>query len=157
VEIREEDFDELLEAHLQKPEKVEIYKPRVKANIIEGEAKFRATWSWWAFGATWLFFLYRKMYLEAGVFFLLSIIGSREPLFTPVIMILAGVSAYYFYSKKFLKDLEIAKYGERSLDDVKESLKLLGGYNTWVIWVAVVANSVLILGVVAVFFAFFHN
>jgi hypothetical protein len=44
MEIKEEELNELLEAHLQKSEKVGVYAPRVKANIINGVPVFKATW-----------------------------------------------------------------------------------------------------------------
>lgn len=140
MKIDSRDLDVLLEAHLQKPEKVAVYKPRVEANMVNGVAVFKATWSWWAFFATWAYFLYRKMYIEAGVLFILNVISSFIPGFFFIIMIFSGVSAFYFYTKKFLRDLQIAEYGSRPIDEVCEKLKVLGGYNSWVVWVSVLLN-----------------
>ncbi len=151
MQISSQDLDILLEAHLQKPEKVAIYKPRVMANMVNGVAVFKATWSWWAFFSTWAFFLYRKMYVEAGIIFLISIVSSFIPFMFFIIMIFSGMSAFYFYTKKFLKDLQIAEYGEKPLDEVCEKLKVLGGYNSWVIWLSVILNILAFLPIIAGF------
>lgn len=49
MEFENNDLDEILLAHLQKEEKVSIYKTNVLKNIINGFVNFKATWSWWAF------------------------------------------------------------------------------------------------------------
>ncbi len=140
MEFKDNDLDEILRTHLQKDEKVDIYKPRVLANIVNGVVNFKATWSWWAFFGTWGFFLYRKMYLAAVIIFLLSFSG-----FGFILMILSGVTAFYFYTKKLEKDLQIAGYNQREFSQVLESLKNLGGYHSWVIWLAVIFNVIFLL------------
>ncbi len=139
MEIKTEDMDEILTAHLQKVNKIGVYQPRVIANSINGNVAFKATWSWWAFIASWAFFLYRKMYLPAILFFIATVFSFMIPIFGGlVVMITSGICAYFLYTKKLYKDLEIAGYGEKSLDEVKSNLYQLGGYNSWVVWVAVI-------------------
>ncbi|MBS9782347.1 MAG: DUF2628 domain-containing protein [Arcobacter sp.] len=142
MEFKENELDEILRAHLQKDEKVDIYKPRVLSNIVNGVVNFKATWSWWAFFGTWGFFLYRKMYLQAAVFLLLSILLQSFGAVGLILMVISGVSAFYFYTKKLEKDLQIAGYNQREFSQVLESLKNLGGYHSWVIWVAVILNII---------------
>ena len=132
MEIKKNELDELLEAHLQKPEKVLVYKNGVKANIKDGVPTFRITWSWWAFFGTWMFFLYRKMYVEAAVFFGISLLSYFIPFLSLIVAIASGISAFFFYTKKFTKDLQTAGYEKKSLSEVEYSLQTLGGYNTWV-------------------------
>ena len=55
------------------------------------------------------------------------------------------MSAYYFYTKKLHKDLEIAKYGKENFDEVKSTLEKLGGYNKWVIYLAIAFYGFFIL------------
>jgi hypothetical protein len=152
MEIKEEELSELLGSHLQKSEKVNVYKPRVKANMVNGVPVFKATWSWWAFWGGSAFFLYRKMYLMAGIFFVLSLIGSVVPLAGLVIAIGAGVSGFYLYTKKFNDDLQIAGYGKKDIEDVKLQLQQLGGYNSWVVWIwwAAIIINILLWGYVGV-------
>lgn len=123
---------ELLSAHLQKENKVNIYYPRVDANLVNGEVSFNATWSWWAFFGGWAFFLYRKMYLVAAVFFILSIILSAVPFGGFILGIISGISAFYFYTMKFTDDLKKAGYETRNIEEVKKDLTKLGGYHSWV-------------------------
>jgi len=147
MKIKENELEELLEAHLQKADKVNIYAPRVKANMVNGVPVFKATWSWWAFLGGWAFFVYRKMYLVAVAFLVASIVGGVFPLLMVLVFIISGVSGFYFYTKKFSTDLAIAGYGEKPLNEVKESLKNLGGYNSWIIWVVVVLNILLVIAI----------
>ncbi len=142
MELKENEVDEILRAHLQKDEKVDIYKPRVLANIVNGVVNFRATWSWWAFFASWGFFLYRKMYLQAAIFFIASMLLQGLGL---IVMIVSGVSAFYFYTKKLEKDLQIAGYGQREFPQVLDSLKSLGGFHSWVVWVAIIFNAIFLI------------
>ncbi len=137
MEFKENELDEILKAHLQKDDKVDIYKPRVLANIVNGFVNFKATWSWWAFFGTWGFFLYRKMYLPAVIIFLLSFLGGWLAL---MLMTISGVSAFSLYTKKLEKDLQIAGYNQREFSQVLETLKNLGGYHSWVIWLVVILN-----------------
>lgn len=141
-------LDELLESHLQKEQKVSVYKPRVEANLVNGHPTFKATWSWWAFFGTWAFFLYRKMYLVAVLFFFATVLTAFIPFSTIIIMIISGMSAFYFYTKKLNSDLDIAGIEDKPLHEVKDNLSKLGGYNSWVVWVAVVFYTIVMLSVI---------
>lgn len=145
MNIKEEDFEQILSAHLQKEQKVNIYKPRVEANLINGFVNFKATWSWWAFFGTWAFFLYRKMYLVSAIFFILTVAISSSGFGNLILMLASGVSGFYFYTKKLDNDLKIAGYEQRDFSEVLNSLKQLGGYHQWVIWLAVILNIIILL------------
>lgn len=134
----DDNLNQILESHLLKPEKVEVYKNGVIKNNINDVVSFKATWSWWAFLTTWAFFLYRKMYLQAGIFFVLSVFSYMIPFGNFVIGIICGISAMYFYTKKLDNDLKIAGYENKPLEEVRTTLSMLGGYNSWVIWVAAI-------------------
>ena len=144
---------ELLSIHLQKEDKVDIYYPRVEANLINEKPTFNATWSWWAFAGGWAFFLYRKMYLMAGIFFILSILSAVIPFGGIILAIITGVSGFYFYTTKFYSDLQTAGLGHRDMQLVKEDLKKLGGFNSWVIIVAVIFYALMLLAAVGGIFA----
>lgn len=136
---------ELLKVHLQKDEKIDVYYPRVDTNLINGKPAFNITWSWWGFFGGWAFFLYRKMYLLAGVFFILSVLSTVIPFGGFILALITGASAFYFYTTKFYKDLEISGYKSRNIDEVKNDLRKLGGYNSWVVFLAVIFYSLLII------------
>lgn len=138
MKLDQHDLESLLEVHLQKPEKVFVYKPNVKSNMVNDRVVFKPTWSWWAFFGGWLFFLYRKMYVTAAIFFLLGFVAAVIPFGNVLLMIATGITGFYFYTQKFYNDLEIAEYNERPIEDVKQTLQYLGGYHSWVVVVAVI-------------------
>lgn len=127
-----QNLKELLLAHLQKDSKIYTYLPRVEANLVNEKPNFNLTWSWWAFFFTWAFFLYRKMYIPAFIFFVLNLALTAIPFSGLIISIIAGASAFYFYTSKFYSDLQKADYQNRSLEEVTKDLVKLGGYHTWV-------------------------
>lgn len=151
MDLNNSQLNDLLETHLQKEQKVEVYQPRVEANLVNGHPAFKATWSWWAFFGTWAFFLYRKMYLVAALFFLATVVTAFIPFSTIIIMIISGMSAFYFYTKKLNTDLDIAGINDKPLHEVKDNLSKLGGYNSWVVWVAVIFYILAMLSVIAGF------
>lgn len=144
---------ELLSAHLQTEKKVDIYFPNVYANLVNGNPTFKATWSWWGFIGGWAFFLYRRMYLMAGVFFILSLLSTAIPFGGIILAIISGVSAFYFYTVKFHDDLLKAGFNQKDINSVKEDLGKLGGYNTWVVILALFFYAFMILFAIGGIFA----
>lgn len=153
---------ELLSAHLQKENKVNIYYPRVDANLVNEKPSFCATWSWWAFFGGWAFFLYRKMYLAAGIFFILSVLTSALPFGGFILGIISGTSAFYLYTLKFHNDLEKSGYEQRDIEEVKKDLAKLGGYHSWVTILAILFYGFVLFffsivpGVFAISFLMIH-
>ncbi len=143
--LDENQIKELLKIHLQKDKKIDIYYPRVDSNLINGKPAFNLTWSWWGFFGGWAFFLYRKMYLLAAVFFILSILTTAIPFGGFILALITGASAFYFYTSKFYKDLEACGYGNRDVIEVKHDLEKLGGYNSWVVFLAIIFYSLIII------------
>lgn len=133
-----ENLKELLSAHLQKEDKVYVYLPRVEENLVNDKPKFNFTWSWWAFFMTWAFFLYRKMYLMAIIFFILNLALTAIPFGGLIISIISGASAFYFYTTKFYGDLQQCDYQNRSREEVSKDLAKLGGYHSWVTFFAII-------------------
>ncbi len=133
-----ENLKEFLSAHLQKESKVYIYLARVEDLLVDNKPIFNLTWSWWAFFMTWAFFLYRKMYLTALIFFILSIGFATVPFGGLFLSIIAGATAFYFYTIKFHNDLEKCDYRNRSIEEVKKDLIKLGGYHSWVTFFALI-------------------
>jgi len=147
-----ENLKELLSAHLQKENKVDIYYPRVDTNLINEKPTFNLTWSWWAFLGGWAFFLYRKMYLMAFVFFILSLLTTVIPFGGLILALITGATAFYFYTVKFYDDLQTAGHRHRDIALVKEDLRKLGGYNSWVVFIAIIFYSLMIFLTIGGFF-----
>jgi type IV secretory pathway VirB6-like protein len=133
-DIQGEEVKELLSSHLHKPEKVEIYHTSLQKFFINQHLRFAATWSWWAFFGRAFFFFYRKIYLFGLIFLIIDIFTAAT---MPFIYILSGICyaivAKYLYCKKFVDDLGIAGYSDKSRAEVTRNISLLGGYNNWAI------------------------
>jgi len=143
--------DAMLEAFVQKPEKFAWYKKTFAKFNKNGVESFTWSWSWWAFFVTFWFLLYRKSYLAALGFFGAAMVFSFLPLGTLIFMIIAGGTAPYFVYKTYTEMLR--KVEEASTDTEKrlETMRMLGGYHTWVVVVAAIINALIIIGIVMSF------
>ena len=152
---RREDEDkyenQMIEAFVNKPEKTSWYMESFKKYQINGIDKMAWNWSWWAFFGGFFFLLYRKAYMAAIVLFLLSIIFSSVPLISLIVSIVAGgLSTYFVYKTYKEKKAKI----ENTIDDTQkriDTMRVIGGYNTWVLWVAAALYGLILIGVIAVF------
>ncbi|GHV51687.1 hypothetical protein FACS1894216_06320 [Synergistales bacterium] len=141
----------LLEIHLKTPGKVSVYYDALSKCLINGHVVFTAMWSWWAFiGGPWYFF-YRKMYKPGLIMLGISILLCFVPIpfGSAIICVAAAIMAKYLYCKKFVSDLEIAGYPEKSGSEISRSLGVLGGYNSWAIWAGVIVNIIILLAALA--------
>jgi len=141
--------EEMLKAFVNKPEKYEWYKKSFSKYDVNGVTKMAWNWSWWSFFGGAAFLLYRKAYLAALVVFVLSVITAIIPLVSLIIAIFVGGYGTYFIYKKYLKKkLEI----EATISDKQvriETMKKIGGYNQWVIWVYYAFAVLVLVGMIA--------
>lgn len=139
----------MLSVFIDKPEKEAWYEQAFSQYSINGVDQMRWVWSWWAFGGGPFFLLYRKAYFAAGILFAVMILISVVPFGTLATSILAGGYANYFVYKVYReKRREIeTKVSEEQLQI--ETMKQVGGYHTWVIWVAALLFALWLAGVVA--------
>jgi len=112
---------------------------------ITGREKFCVTWNWSCFGFTFLWILYRKMYLLAVLTFVVFCI----PGVNIILHIVAGVLGnYLYYGHVKLKILEIrAMQPPQNLHPV---LQEMGGVHKWVVTAGIV--FCIILGLLIFFF-----
>lgn len=103
-----------------------------------GTGKFCPTWNWSAFGFTFLWMLYRKMYFQAVVTFVVFCMPGINIL----LHIAVGVLANYLYYIH-LKEKIAAVRATCSSDDSYSALRLSGGTHGWVIWAGVVFTIIL--------------
>jgi hypothetical protein len=135
------DYDyRMIEAYIGKPEVTDWYVNAFKKFNINGIDTMRWQWSWWAFFGSVFYLLYRKSYLAAGVLFLLTLVIGFIPFGGIVLWILTGGYAPYFVYKTYKdKRLEV----EAQIQDEEkriETMRLVGGYNEWAVWIAVVIH-----------------
>jgi len=105
-----------------------------------GVEKFVPTWNWSCFGFTFLWMLYRKMYLAA----LLTFVIFCVPGVNVILHIVAGVVGNYLYYRHAQE-----KLGEiRAIHSAERYLQLLpeaGGVHKWVIWWGIIVSVILTL------------
>jgi Protein of unknown function (DUF2628) len=136
-----QDYDnKMVEAFIDKPEKLAWYKNAFERYSVSGEAKMTWVWSWWAFFGGLFYLLYRKAYMPAIWLLVLFIVASFIPFAGFVLWILTGGFAPYFVYKTYLE--RKAEVEAAIQDEPKriETMRALGGYNDWAIWLAVLVH-----------------
>ncbi len=135
---------EMLKAFVQKPEKYDWYR-NAFAKIDANGGKFTWVWSWWALFGGVFFYLYRKAYIPALVFFAASIVASFIPFGGLVIWIANGGVASFFVYKRYQEMKRLVEAQETTPEKRIEAMKLAGGYNTWAIVLGVIINVLFFL------------
>lgn len=114
---------------------------------ITGTEKFCVTWNWSCFGFTFLWMLYRKMYLLA----LLTFVVFCIPGVNIILHIVAGVVGnYLYYGHVKQKILEIRSIP--SHQNINLVYQEVGGVHKWVITVGIVLTILLTI-LFAIFFS----
>ena len=112
-----------------------------------GVDKFAPTWNWSCFGFTWLWFLYRKMYLNSLITFVVFCV----PGVNIILHIVAGVVGnYLFYNHMKDRILEIRTI-HKSSQNMDSVLLEVGGVHKWVITAGIVLS---IISMLLMFFFF---
>ena len=128
------DESQMISAYIDKPESEEYYKNAFENFSSSGIEQFKWHWSWWAFGGGVFFLLYRKLYVEAAVFFLISMISSAVPVANIIIWIISGGVFPYFVYKRYKKGIEMVEANIINDDDKLSALREFGGYNKWALY-----------------------
>jgi hypothetical protein len=140
----------MLEAFVGKPDQPEKglwYATAFSKYNVNGVDVMKWAWSWWAFMGGIFFLLYRKAYAAAGGLFLISLVSGIIPFGGLIVWVLTGgFSTYFVYKVYKTKKLEI----EAVQSDENQRIAMmqeLGGYNQWVIWVAVIINVIVLIAI----------
>ena len=107
---------------------------------ITGTEKFCLTWNWSTFGFTFLWMLYRKMYIQAVVTFLVLCIPGINIL----LHIIAGLSGNYIYYRN-VKSKILDMRAIHSSQNYYTAIQVIGGVNKYVITAGIVFTIVLVL------------
>lgn len=117
--------------------------------------RFAFTWNWPAFVfPPFLWFLYRKMYLYAGIYLLgplLAIYLTKNPAAASVWSLVAGATSnyiYYWHIREQLAQIHrktVTEPGQR-----ERELRDLGGVQYYVLWLGVVLHVLAIAGLIYV-------
>ncbi len=137
----------MIEAFVDKDEVNAWYQNAFAQYNVNGVAKMTWVWSWWAFFGGIFYLLYRKAYMYALGLFVLSLFSSLIPFGGLALWIFTGGLAPYFVYKTYLEKKE--RLETTISDEVNriETMRALGGYNRWAVWLAV-AIHVAVWGVV---------
>ena len=114
---------------------------------ISGREKFCATWNWSCFGFTFIWFLYRKMYVLALIAFVVFCI----PGINFILHIVAGIVGNYLYYKH-VKEKILEVRATQSPQNCYPLLQEMGGVNKWVISLGIIISVVLAI-IFAIFFS----
>jgi len=138
-------YNSMIEAFVDKPSETLWYQNAFSKFNINGVDKLTWHWSWWAFGGGAAFLLYRKQYMAALILFTGSMILGMIPFVSIIIMILAGGYSTYFVYKGFQRKLAEIEATVDTNEKRIETMREVGGYHTWVIWVYAVLSFVIIM------------
>ena len=148
-ETQEKYNKEMIEAYVAKPEKTFWYQNAFSKFNINGVDSMKWNWSWWAFFGGAAFLLYRKQYIPALVLFIASIVLSFIPFVPLIISILAGGYSTYFVYKGYKGKLAEVEANISDNETRIETMKQVGGYHSWVVWVYLVFVALVIIGIIS--------
>jgi len=114
---------------------------------ITGREKFCVTWNWSCFGFTFLWMLYRKMYVLSIITFVVFCLPGINVL----LHIGAGIAGNYLYYKH-VKEKILEIRATQSSQNYVPVLQEIGGVNQWVITLGLIICIVMAL-LFAVFFS----
>lgn len=127
--------------------KAPFYLYQFSKFTASGTEKFTPTWNWSTCCFTFIWMLYRKMYIQALVTFVIFCL----PGINIIMHILAGcVGNYLYYRHVRERILEIR--ATQSPENIHPVLQELGGVHQWAILVAIAAGIILVL-LFIIFFA----
>lgn len=112
---------------------------------ISGREKFCVTWNWSCFGFTFLWMLYRKMYLLALITFVIFCIPGINVL----LHIGAGIVGNYLYYRHVKEKIHEIR-ATQSAQNYFPVLEEMGGVNKWV-----VTGGIIISIIMAILFIMF--
>jgi len=112
-----------------------------------GTDTFTPTWNWSAFGFTFIWMLYRKMYFLSAITFVIFCL----PGVNIILHIVTGMVANYLYYKHAQSKISEAKQSH-SPQTLYPALHEIGGVHSWAITVGIAVGVIMVL-VLSFFFA----
>lgn len=114
---------------------------------ITGREKFCATWNWSCFGFTFLWMLYRKMYMLALITFVIFCIPGLN-IILHIGVGIVGNYLYYQHVKEKIREIRATQSPQNFYPVLEE----MGGVNKWVVTLGIVI-SIIITILFALFFS----
>jgi len=123
----------------------DYYIQKFSKFTMSGTDKFCPTWNWSTCGFTFLWMLYRKMYVQAVVTFVIFCLPGINILLH-IFVGIAGNYLYYRHVKEKILEIRATQSPERYYPVLQEA----GGVHRWVITLGVVFS--IMLGLLFIFF-----
>ncbi len=139
---------EKIKAYIDKPESEDFYIDAFSAYSEGGIDQFKWKWSWWAFAGGIFFLLYRKLYVEALIFFMISAISSTVPIVSLFVWVVSGALFPYLVYLRYKKGKQLAQEKSSDLSEQLRILRTFGGYNQWAVYLGVAINILVTLWIV---------
>jgi hypothetical protein len=118
----------------------EYYLDNFAKFTVTGTDTFTPTWNWSAFGFTFIWMLYRKMYLQSAVTFVIFCL----PGVNIFLHLIVGAFANYLYYKHAKAKIQETKL-RLAPQDLFPALSQIGGVHGWAITVGIAVGVVLVL------------
>jgi hypothetical protein len=118
----------------------EYYVRNFAKFTMTGTDTFTPTWNWSAFGFTFIWMLYRKMYVQALVTFVVFCV----PGVNIILHVAVGVFANYLYYKH-AKDKILEARPHFSPQALYPALNEIGGVHSWAITVGIAVAVILVV------------
>lgn len=118
----------------------DYYTTQFQKFTVTGREEFAPTWNWSAFGFTFVWMLYRKMYWQSAVAFLIFCVPGVNLL----LHIAVGIVSNYLYYRHVMGKI----YGLKQTStpqNLVPALQQFGGVHNWAITVGIVAAFILVL------------
>lgn len=111
---------------------------------MDGTEKFCPTWNWSAFGFTFLWMLYRKMYIQGAITFVVFCVPGINILLHIAVGII-GNYLYYVHMKERITAIKAVQ----PFENCYAVLRAAGGVNKWVILAGIIFS--IIIGIAGYF------
>ncbi|WP_183359199.1 DUF2628 domain-containing protein [Geomonas limicola] len=125
------------------------YTDQFEKFTVTGREEFAPTWNWSAFGFTFVWMLYRKMYWQSGITFLIFCVPGVNLL----LHIAVGIVSNYLYYRHVMGKITELKQTSTP-QNLAPALLQFGGVHNWAITVGIVALVILVLSMSFMFAMF---
>ena len=136
-----------IEAYINKAQSNDFYRKGFAKYSAAGVDQFAWHWSWWAMFGGLFYLLYRKLYMEALILFVLFAVIGMIPVVGLVAWIATGGVLPYLVYKRYKKVKAQVEMNFADEDDQFKALREVGGYNQWAIWLGVALHVLMWVGV----------
>jgi len=141
-----------IKAYIDKPKSEDYYIKAFEKYNLTGVDQFKWNWSWWSFFGGVFFLLYRKLYIEALIFFIILTIVGQLPTSIDQIPVIGEIDIVYFLTwiasggifpyfvyRRFRK---IKNETDNYIEDKRiDKIRELGGVNNWALVIGFIFSA----------------